>query len=127
MIFYPMLKLSQFQNRMFVLIRFMIFEKLLNFINHHKINGFKTEAALNYGKIVSNEGHGKNSISRDQAENISISRLLAELFNSIKNGSSFITSKSLSKNLSNENKHWCFCRLQDKMRNKTPILWKHRL
>ena len=45
-------------------------------INHHKINGFKIETALNFGKIGSNQGHGKNSISRDQAENISISCLL---------------------------------------------------
>ena len=41
--------------------------------------------------------------------------LLAGVFYNVKNGWSFITSKSLSKNLSNENKHWCFCCLQDKM------------
>ena len=39
---------------------------------------------------------------------------LAEVFNNVKNGSSFIMSKSSSKNLSNENNHWCFCCLQDK-------------
>ena len=38
----------------------------------------------------------------------------AESFYNVKNGSSIITSKSSSKNLSNENKHWCFCCLQDK-------------
>ena len=85
-------KLSQFQNSMFVLIWFMKFEKLFIIINHHKINGFKTEATLNFSKIVSNQGHVKNSISRDQAENISISWLLAESFNNVKNGLSFITS-----------------------------------
>ena len=47
-----------------------------------------------------------------------------ELYN-IKNRSSFITSKFLSKNLSNENKHWCFCCLRDKMWIKMPILWKY--
>jgi hypothetical protein len=41
--------------------------------------------------------------------------------------SSFITSKSLSKNLSNEKNHWCFCCLRDKTRLKMPILWKHRV
>ena len=38
----------------------------------------------------------------------------AESFYNVKNESSIITSKSLSENLSNENKHWCFCCLQDK-------------
>ena len=37
-----------------------------------------------------------------------------QYFYNIKNGSSNITSKSLSKNLSNENKQWCFCSLQAK-------------
>ena len=37
---------------------------------------------------------------------------LAEVFYNVKNGSSFIMSKSLSKN--HENKHWCFCCLYDK-------------
>ena len=32
--------------------------------------------------------------------------LLAEVFYNVKNGSSFITSKSLSENLSNQNKHF---------------------
>ena len=41
--------------------------------------------------------------------------LLAGVFYNVKNGLSFIMSKSSSKNLSNENKHWCFCCLQDKM------------
>ena len=36
-------------------------------------------------------------------------------------------SKSSSKNLSNENKHWCFCCLQDKTWIKMPIVWKHRV
>ena len=36
------------------------------------------------------------------------------LFN-VKNGSSFIRSKSSSKHLSNKNKHWFFCCLQEKM------------
>ena len=40
---------------------------------------------------------------------------------------SIIMSKSLSKNLSNKNKHWCFCCLQDKTWIKMPILWKHRV
>ena len=44
---------------MFVLIQLMKVEKLFIIINHHKINGFKTETALNFGKIVSNRGHGK--------------------------------------------------------------------
>ena len=39
---------------------------------------------------------------------------IMESFYNVKNGSSFITSKSWSKNLSNENKHWHFCCLQDK-------------
>ena len=34
---------------------------------------------------------------------------------SMKSGLSIITSKSSSKNLRNENKQWCFCRLQDKI------------
>ena len=37
-----------------------------------------------------------------------------ESFYKVKNGLSIIMSKSLSKNLSNENKQWCFCCLQDK-------------
>ena len=46
---------------------------------------------------------------------------IAESFYDVKNGSSIITSKSSSKNLSiNENKHWCFCCLQDKMWIKMP-------
>ena len=52
---------------------------------------------------------------------------LAKYFYNVKNGSSIITSKSSSKNLSNENKHWCFCCLQDKMWIKMPIVWKHRV
>ena len=40
--------------------------------------------------------------------------IIAQYFYNVKNGSSNITSKSLSKNLSNENKQWCFCCLQDK-------------
>ena len=40
--------------------------------------------------------------------------ILAGVFYNVKNGSSFITSKSSSKNLSNENKHCCFCCLQNK-------------
>ena len=35
-------------------------------------------------------------------------------FYNVKYGSSIITSKSSSKNLSNQNKHLCFCCLQDK-------------
>ena len=38
--------------------------------------------------------------------------LLAGVFYNVKNGSSFIMSKSESKNLSNENKHWCFLSLR---------------
>ena len=37
------------------------------------------------------------------------------VFYNVKKGSSFITSKSLSENLSNHNKYLCFCCLQDKM------------
>ena len=33
--------------------------------------------------------------------------------------------KKFVKNLSNENKHWRFCCLQDKTWIKMPILWKH--
>ena len=40
--------------------------------------------------------------------------LAAQSFYNLKNRSSIISSKSLSKNLSNENKKWCFCCLQDK-------------
>ena len=40
---------------------------------------------------------------------------IAEVFFNDKIGSSYITSKNVSKNLSNENKHWCFCCLQDQM------------
>ena len=47
---------------------------------------------------------------------------LAESFCNVKNGSSIITSKSLSKNLRTENKHWCFCCLQGKTWIKIPIL-----
>ena len=39
----------------------------------------------------------------------------AGVFYKVKNGSSFIMSKSSTKNLSNENKRWCFCCLKDKM------------
>ena len=38
----------------------------------------------------------------------------AQYFYNVKNGSSNIMSKSLSKNLSNGYKQWCFCCLQDK-------------
>ena len=51
----------------------------------------------------------------------------AESFYNVKSGSSFIMSKSLSKNLSNENKQWYFCYLQDKTWSKMPILLKHRV
>ena len=50
---------------------------------------------------------------------------LAGVFYNVKNGSSFIASKILSKNLSNENKHCCFCCLQDKTWIKMPILWNY--
>ena len=40
--------------------------------------------------------------------------IIAESFYNVKYGSSIITSESLSENLSIENKHWCFCCLQDK-------------
>ena len=50
---------------------------------------------------------------------------LVEVFYNVKNGSSFITSKSSSKNLSNEDIHWCFCCLQDQMLIEMPILWNH--
>ena len=33
--------------------------------------------------------------------------------------------KKFVKDLSNENKQWCFCCLQDKTWIKMPILWKH--
>ena len=46
----------------------------------------------------------------------------SSLFTTLKIGSSIITSKSLSKNFSNENKHRCFCCLQDKTWIKMPIL-----
>ena len=39
---------------------------------------------------------------------------LAGVFYNVKSGSSFITSKNSSENLSNHNKHLCFCCLQDK-------------
>ena len=39
---------------------------------------------------------------------------IAGVFYNVKNRLSFIASKSLSKNLSNENKQLCFCCLQDK-------------
>ena len=45
---------------------------------------------------------------------------LAESFYNVENGSSFITSKSLSENLSNHKKHLCFCCLQDKTWIKMP-------
>ena len=44
----------------------------------------------------------------------------AGVFYNVKNGSSFITSKSSSENLSNHNKYLCFCCLQDKMWMKMP-------
>ena len=50
---------------------------------------------------------------------------IAQYFYNVKNGWSIILSKSSSKNLSNENKQWCFCCLQDKTWIKMPILWKH--
>ena len=52
---------------------------------------------------------------------------IAESFYNVKNGSSIITSKSSSKNLSNENKHWFFGCLQDKLWIKMSILWKYRV
>ena len=45
---------------------------------------------------------------------------LAESFYNVKYGSSIITSKSSSENLSNHNKHLCFCCLQDKTWIKMP-------
>ena len=48
-------------------------------------------------------------------------------FYNVKHGLSFIMSKSSSKNLSNENKRWSLCCLQDKTWIKMPILWKHRV
>ena len=47
---------------------------------------------------------------------------LAETFYNVKYGSSIITSKSLPENLSNHNKHFCFCCLQDKTWIKMPKL-----
>ena len=58
-------------------------------------------------------------------DDYTITARLAESFYNVKNGSSIITSKSSSKNLSNEKKQWCFCCLQDKTWIKIPILWKH--
>ena len=52
---------------------------------------------------------------------------LAESFYNIINRMSFITSKSSSKNLSNEIKHWSFGCLQDKTSIKMPIFWKYRV
>ena len=60
---------------------------------------------------------------------------LAESFYCVNYGSSSIMSKSSSNNLSNENKHCCFCCLQDKTWIKMPkwtifvisLLWKHRV
>ena len=49
-----------------------------------------------------------------------------EVFYNVKNRLSFIKSKSSSKNLSNENKHCCFCCLLDKTRIKMPNLWDYR-
>ena len=46
--------------------------------------------------------------------------LLAGIFYNVKNSLSFITSKSLSENLSNNNKYLRFCCLQDKMWIKMP-------
>ena len=53
---------------------------------------------------------------------------IAEVFYNVKNGSSFITSKSSSKNLSNENKHtlmfpedWHFNSLFVLKTTKTPV------
>ena len=51
--------------------------------------------------------------------------ILVKYFYNVKNGSSIITSKSSSKNFSNENKQWCFCCLQGKTWIRVPILWKH--
>ena len=45
---------------------------------------------------------------------------IAGVFYNVKNGSSFITSKSSSENLSNHNKRLCFCCLQDKTWIKMP-------
>ena len=51
----------------------------------------------------------------------------AGVFYNVKKGSSFIASKSSSKNVSNEKNPWCFCCLQDKTLIKMPVLWKHRV
>ena len=61
--------------------------------------------------------------------------IIAESFYKVKYGSSIITSKILSKNPSNQNKHLCFCCLQDKTWIEMPkwtifvlsFLWKHRV
>ena len=60
---------------------------------------------------------------------------IAESFYYVNYGLSIITSKKLSNNLSNQNKHLCFCCLQDKMWIKMPkwtifvisFLWKCRM
>ena len=82
---------------------------------------FKTNVlqVLNFRTICANV-HKSDKINFEL-----IGDKIAGVFYNIKNGSSFIMSKSSSKNLSNENKPWCFCCLQDKTWIKMPILWKH--
>ena len=68
---------------------------------------------INYAKNVSNEKRtdlftcymldSMTSLLKPEFD------IIAGVFYNVKNGSSFITPKDSSKNLSNENKHWCFC------------------
>ena len=68
---------------------------------------------INYAKNVSNEKRtdlftcyildSVTSLLKPEFD------IIAGVFYNVKNGSSFITPKDSSKNLSNENKHWCFC------------------
>ena len=69
-----------------------------------------------------------------QPQKVWITTTKAESFYNVNYGSSIIMSKSSSKNLSNQNKHSCFCCLQDKMWIIIPkwtffevsFLWKHQ-
>ena len=94
-----------------------------------KVKLSNLDSSLMISKLISMSLLPKTTIESSSPlfSSLFISVSKAEVFYNVKKRSSFITSKSLPKNLSNENKHWSFCCLQDRAWIKVPILWKHRV
>ena len=67
-----------------------------------------------FGGLLGMEFCEKNSLNSLKFSLTRENDSKAGVFYKVKNRSSIVTSKNLSENLSNHNKHLCFCCLQDK-------------